>query len=376
MFNQLSSTFRASSVIVLLMLLLALSLSGCASVAQPTPADTSSDAVAPAETSSAAPAATATLPAEPASAAPTPAEMQPQAAAPVPAQGNVMPAGGGPGGASTFASVDPSFTDLAYADQSEAQKLDLYIPTTGDGPFPVVVMVHGGGFMFGDKADGAGLTGVDQLLEAGYAVASINYRLSGEAIWPAQINDAKAAVRFLRANAAQYNLDPEHVGAWGASAGGNLVAMLGTTCDVAEMEGAELGNADQSSCVQAVVDWFGPIDFLAMDAQFAGTECPATHDAADSPESMLVGAPIQTVPEVVATTNPMNYIDATDAPFLIQHGSADCNIPPVQGKNLADALGADKATYTLIDGAGHGGGPFATPENLQLVLDFLNQHLK
>jgi fermentation-respiration switch protein FrsA (DUF1100 family) len=152
--------------------------------------------------------------------------------------------------------------------------------------------------------------------------------------------------------------------------------MLGTTCDVAEMEGAELGNADQSSCVQAVVDWFGPIDFLAMDAQFAGTECPATHDAADSPESMLVGAPIQTVPEVVATTNPMNYIDATDAPFLIQHGSADCNIPPVQGKNLADALGADKATYTLIDGAGHGGGPFATPENLQLVLDFLNQHLK
>ena len=376
MFNPLSSTFRASSAIVLLMLLLALGLSGCAPVAQPAPAGTSSDAVAPAETSSAAPAATATSPAEPASEAPMPAETQPAAAAPLPAQGNVMPAGGGPGGASTFASVDPSFTDLAYADQSEAQKLDLYIPTAGEGPFPVVVMVHGGGFMFGDKADGAGLTGVDQLLEAGYAVASINYRLSGEAIWPAQINDAKAAVRYLRANAAQYNLDPEHVGAWGASAGGNLVAMLGTTCDVAELEGAELGNADQSSCVQAVVDWFGPIDFLAMDAQFAGTACPATHDAADSPESMLVGAPIQTVPEIVATTNPMNYTNATDAPFLIQHGSADCNIPPVQGKDLADALGADKATYTLIDGAGHGGSQFETPENLQMVLDFLNQHLK
>lgn len=376
MFHQLSSTFRASSVIVLLMLLLALGLSGCAPVVQPAPAGTNSDAVAPAETSSAAPAETATLPAEPASAASTAAEAQPPSAAPMPAQGNVMPAGGGPGGASTFASVNPSFTDLAYADKSEAQKLDLYIPTAGDGPFPVVVMVHGGGFMFGDKADGAGLTGVDQLLEAGYAVASINYRLSGEAIWPAQINDAKAAVRFLRANAAQYNLDPENVGAWGASAGGNLVAMLGTTCDVAELEGAELGNADQSSCVQAVVDWFGPIDFLAMDAQFAGTACPATHDAADSPESMLVGAPIQTVPEIVATTNPMNYIDATDAPFLIQHGSADCNIPPVQGKNLADALGADKATRTLIDGAGHGGSQFETPENLQMVLDFLNQHLK
>jgi acetyl esterase/lipase len=365
MFHRPSPTFVASSAFVLLMLLMALGLSGCAPVAQPAPAATSSAAAMPTENSSAAAMPAQTQP---------PAEAS-GAAAPAPPQGNVMPAGG-PGGASTFASVDPSFTDLAYADQSEAQKLDLYLPTTGDGPFPVVVMVHGGGFMFGDKADGAGLTGVDQLLEAGYAVSSINYRLSGEATWPAQINDAKAAVRYLRANAAQYNLDPEHFGAWGASAGGNLVAMLGTTCDVAELEGAELGNADQSSCVQAVVDWFGPIDFLAMDAQFAGTECPATHDAADSPESMLVGAPIQTVPEIVATTNPMNYIDATDAPFLIQHGSADCNIPPVQGQNLADALGAERATYTLIDGAGHGGSQFETPENLQLVLDFLNQHLK
>ena len=295
-------------------------------------------------------------------------------------QAAVMPRPGGPGGASTFASVAPTYTDLAYADQSAAQKLDLYIPTTGSGPFPVVIMVHGGGFMFGDKADGAGLTGVDQLLEAGYAVASINYRLSDEATYPAQIFDSKAAVRFLRANAAEYNLNPERFGAWGASAGGNLVALLGTTCGVAELEGAELGNADQSSCVQAVVDWFGPIDFLAMDEQFAGTSCPATHDAADSPESKLVGAPIQTVPELVATTNPMNYITADDAPFLIQNGTADCNIPPVQNQNLAEALsaviGADNVTYSSLEGAGHGGSEFETAENLQMVIDFLNKYLQ
>jgi acetyl esterase/lipase len=234
--------------------------------------------------------------------------------------------------------------------------------------------------MFGDKADGAGLTGVDQLLEAGYAVASINYRLSGEAIYPAQIQDAKAAVRYLRANAEQYNLDPDNFGAWGASAGGNLAALLGTTCGVTELEGAELGNADQSSCVQAVVDWFGPIDFLNMDEQFAGTSCPQSHNAADSPESKLVGAEIQSVPDLVKTTNPMNYIDADDAPFFIQHGSADCNIPPVQGKDLADALapliGADHATYMLIDSAGHGGEQFGTAENLQLVIDFLDEYLK
>ncbi len=297
-----------------------------------------------------------------------------------PASGLPQHGSGGPGNSGTFASVAPDYQDLAYATISSAQMLDLYIPDTGSGPFPVVIMVHGGGFMMGDKADGAGLAGVDQLLAAGYAVASINYRLSGEALYPAQIQDAKAAVRFLRANAATYNLNPERFGAWGASAGGSLVALLGTTCGVTGLEGADLGNEDQSSCVQAVVDWFGPIDFLAMDEQFSGTSCPQTHNEASSPESQLVGAAIQTVPDLVASTNPMNYLTADDAPFLIQHGTADCNIPPVQGQNLAEALsqviGADQVTYTLIEGAGHGGSQFSTADNLALVVAFLDMYLK
>jgi acetyl esterase/lipase len=316
-------------------------------------------------------ASTTTSPAVPPTAQ-SPAASTPTAAA------SAIPQRGGVGGG-TFASVAPSRADLAYGTISPAQKLDLYLPA-GAGPFPVVVMVHGGGFMFGDKADGAGLAGVDQLLAAGYAVASINYRLSGEAKYPAQIQDAKAAVRYLRANAAQYELNPEQIGAWGASAGGNLVALLGTTCGVPELEGADLGNTEQSSCVQAVVDWFGPIDFLKMDEQFAGSSCAQDHNDANSPESQLVGAPIQTVPDVVKTTNPMNYITADDAPFLIQHGSSDCNIPPIQGQNLADALGAvvgaENATYTLIDGAGHGGAQFGTEANLALVIAFLDMHLK
>ena len=295
-------------------------------------------------------------------------------------QTSVMPARGGPGSSSTFATVAPTYADLAYATISDAQKLDLYIPTTGSGPFPLVIMVHGGGFMMGDKSDGAGLTGVDQLLAAGYAVASINYRLSSEAIYPAQIYDAKAAVRFLRANAAEYQLNPDKFGAWGASAGGSLVSLLGTTCGVAELEGAELGNAEQSSCVQAVIDWFGPIDFLKMDEQFAGTSCPQTHDAANSPESMLVGAAIQTVPDLVSTTNPMNYITADDAPFFIENGTADCNIPPAQNKNLADALsaviGVNNVTYISLEGAGHGGSQFETTDNLNLVIGFLDKYLK
>lgn len=295
-------------------------------------------------------------------------------------QAAVMPMRGAPAGSSSFASVDPTHKDLAYATLSDAQKLDIYLPAAGSGPFPLVIMVHGGGFMFGDKADGGGLTGVDQLLAAGYAVASINYRLSGEAQYPAQIYDAKAAVRFLRANAAQYNINPDKFGAWGASAGGNLVSLLGTTCGVAELEGAELGNADQSSCVQAVVDWFGPIDFLKMQEQFSGTSCSANTDDASSPESKLVGAPIQTVPEKVALTNPMNYITPDDAPFFIENGTADCNIPPIQNKNLADALsaviGAEKVTYVSLEGAAHGGSQFETAENLAMVIAFLDQYLK
>jgi acetyl esterase/lipase len=293
---------------------------------------------------------------------------------------SVMPVRGGPGGSGSFASVAPTYQDLAYATVSPTQKLDLYVPTTSSRPFPLVIMVHGGGFMMGDKSDGTGLAGVDRLLEAGYAVASINYRLSSEATYPAQINDSKAAVRFLRANAAEYNLNPEKFGAWGASAGGNLVSLLGTTCGVAELEGAELGNSDQSSCVQAVVDWFGPIEFLKMDEQFAGTSCPANHNDASSPESKLVGAPIQTVPDAVATTNPMNYITSDDAPFFIENGTADCNIPPVQNKNLADVLsaviGVEKVTYLSLEGAGHGGSQFETAENLQKIIGFLDKYLK
>lgn len=356
-------------VLVFLALLLAFNLVGCA-VSTPTTASTQTTTTTPTDTQAAPAAQSTNSSTDGATAAASGGQL------PAMPGGSKFP-GGGMGGSMT--TLTPIYKDVAYASVSSAEKLDIYLPS-GNGPFPVVIMIHGGGFMMGDKADGTGLAGVDQLVAAGYAVASINYRLSGEAKYPAQINDAKAAVRFLRANAAQYKLNPDKFVAFGASAGGNLAALLGTTCDIKELEGTDLGNAGVSSCVQAVVDWFGPIDFLAMDTQFAGTSCPATHNDASSPESQLVGAAIQTVPDLVKTTNPTNYIDPSDPPFLIQNGSADCNIPPVQSKNFADALskviGADKVTYTLIDGAGHGGSEFSTDANLKLVVDFLDKYLK
>jgi acetyl esterase/lipase len=272
------------------------------------------------------------------------------------------------------------FIDLAYATVSPAQKLDLYLPQ-GRGPFPVVVLVHGGGFMFGDKADPPSKSGTDQLLERGFAVANVNYRLSAEAKAPAQIWDVKTAVRWLRAHAQEFHLNPARFGAWGGSAGGSLVAMLGTSYGVAAVDGAELGCPNESSQIQAVVDWFGPIDFLKMDEQFAAFPDAQTHNAANSPESVLIGAPVQTRPDLAKLVNAITYISPSAAPFLIQHGTADRNVPPQQSQMLYDALkaaiGESNVTLTLLEGAGHGGGPkFWDNANVAMVLAFLEKHLK
>ena len=177
----------------------------------------------------------------------------------------------------------PDHANLAYAAVSPAQKLDLYLPQ-GKGPFPLVINIHGGGFMMGSK-DMLDAPIAEALLARGVAVASIDYRLSGEAQFPAAIEDAKAAVRFLRANAATYRLDPDRFLAFGQSAGGNLASLVGTTGNAAVFDNPALGNAGVSSSVVAVIDWFGPSDFSQMDNQARQQGGPPDHDAADSPES-------------------------------------------------------------------------------------------
>src|SRR4051812_42005020 len=151
--------------------------------------------------------------------------------------------------------------DLPYvASGSPAQRLDLYLPAKSTGVRPLVVWIHGGGWVGGSKNQ----VNAAPLLASGYAVASVEYRFSQDAIFPAQIEDCKAAIRWLRAHATEYELDPAHIGAWGASAGGHLVAMLGTTSETHEFDKGE--NLDQSSGVQCVLDWFGTSDFLHWGA--------------------------------------------------------------------------------------------------------------
>lgn len=271
--------------------------------------------------------------------------------------------------------------NVAYASASAAQKLDIYLPETGDGPFPVIVSVHGGAFKGGDKADGQ-LTPMLEGLKRGYAVVSVNYRLSQEAIFPAQIQDVKAAVRWIRANSKTYKLNPEKIAIWGGSAGGTLSSLIGTSGNVKELDDLSLGNPSQSSRVLAVVDWFGPTDFLKMDEQLKAGKVknPQTHSIPDSPESQLIGKNLADAPELVQKANPETYITPDDAPFFIQHGRIDHLVPYQQSENLAAkltlVLGKDKVTFEILENNDHGGPGFVTDQNINKVFKFLDQYLK
>lgn len=236
---------------------------------------------------------------------------------------------------------------------------------------PVVVYVYGGAWRAGSRE--AGIGPLASLARKGYLGASIEYRLSQEAVFPAQIEDCKCAVRFLRAKAKEYHLDPEQIGVWGPSAGGHLAALLGTSGGVKELEGTG-GSPGYSSRVQAVVDWFGPTDFLKMDA--AGS--PMKHDAPDSPESRLIGGAIQEKREKVARANPITYVSKDDPPFLIMHGDRDPLVPFNQSELLHEALkkAGVEVAFHPVRGAGHGGPGFNTPEVREQVESFFDRHLR
>jgi acetyl esterase/lipase len=276
-------------------------------------------------------------------------------------------------------------TGLTYATyvdgagQTQELKLELLIPSGAAAPLPLVIWIHGGGWSTGSRLPIP--AGASALCSRGYAVASVDYRLSGPgARWPLQLHDVKGAVRWLRVHATTYNLDPDRFAAWGSSAGAQLAIMLGTTGGVGsftfgnvilDLEGAVGGNLGQSSRVQAVVNWFGQTDFLQM--RFFPTPT-SNHDAANSPESRLLGGPIQDNPELAATANAMNFASADDPPFLVMHGALDELVPFHQSELLVAALRAHgvRVTFVPVPNAGHGGGSFTTPANHQTVYDYLD----
>jgi acetyl esterase/lipase len=269
--------------------------------------------------------------------------------------------------------------DVAYASKSPTERLDLRLPASGDGPFPVVVWIHGGGWERGDR-NLASESSPMRLLESGYAVASVDYRLSHEAVFPAQIDDVKAAVRFLRANAAEFRIDDSRFGAWGDSAGGHLAALLGTSADVAAFDDPTLGNAGVSSRVQAVVDWYGPSSFTTFDRQLADDGCVKRIAGAGSAESRLIGASVSDRPDLARAASPTTFVSADDPPFLIEHGRVDCIVPWQQSEELASALkasvGDENVSLVYFDGAGHGGPDFVDAANVARLIGFFDAHLR
>lgn len=272
--------------------------------------------------------------------------------------------------------------ELSYANLSPAQKLDLYWPAEGNGPFPVILVIHGGAFMGGDKRD-IQLTPMLEALGRGYAVVSMNYRMSGEAVFPALVQDVRAAIRWIRANAQKFLFDPAKIATWGGSAGGYLSLMAGVAADVPELDDLSLGNPDQPGNVQAVVAWFPPTDFLKMDEQLAesGFLPPPefAHSGANSPESLILGQKITEIPDLVRQANPETYIRAGLPPFFIQHGTQDDIVPHQQSLNFAAKLAAiapQTVSHELLPQARHADPAFETSQNIQKVLDFLDRSLR
>lgn len=267
--------------------------------------------------------------------------------------------------------------DIRYGPApGSANLLDLYLPDKVNQPLPVVVWIHGGGWAMGDKAGCPAAL----MIPRGFAAVSINYRLSDEATFPAQIQDCKGAIRFLRAHAVQYHIDPDRIGVWGASAGGHLVALLGTSAGSKELEGTVGGNLDQSSRVQAVCDWFGPTDMskFSQQAQAAGII-----GTTQGPQLImqLFGGSLAEKKDLVQLANPITFIagqrPADLPPFLIMHGSKDKTVPLAQSQLLDDALVAAgaKVDFQIIPGAGHGTGFYSATIG-KTVFDFFENELK
>jgi acetyl esterase/lipase len=248
----------------------------------------------------------------------------------------------------------------------ERQRLDLFIPPGKNESRPLVIWIHGGGWSSGSKDRNP----AKALLLRGYAVAGIGYRLSQHATYPAQIEDCKAAIRWLRANAKEYGIDPKRIGVWGASAGGHLASLVGTTGDIRDFDVGE--HLDQPSTVQCVLNWFGPADFL----NYGDPPWPAL-DSRGSVVAKLLGGPVFSNTEKARLASPVYFAKASASPFLIMQGDRDHLVPLQQSQLLHNTLqkvGA-KSELLVLPGAGHGGSEFTTDAMKKRMVDFFEQHL-
>jgi acetyl esterase/lipase len=249
-------------------------------------------------------------------------------------------------------------------DDGKEMKLDIAYPT-GEGAHPTVLCVHGGAWRFGSRKELN--RWIRYLADDGYVGVAVSYRLLPDGKWPAPIEDCKTAVRFLRANASKYHIDKDRIGALGYSAGGHLVALLGLAGKDAGFEGKDY--LEQSSKLQAVVDFYGPSDLT----KFGNDE-----SAQKSTFSPLLGGSYKDNPEAYKKASPINYVSKDAPPFLLLHGSKDWLVPPEQSRELYKKLKEAGAQPDLveIEGASHGFFRDDMRKANEAVLKFLAEQLK
>jgi acetyl esterase/lipase len=255
--------------------------------------------------------------------------------------------------------------NVAYVTGGHArQKLDLFLPPNQASPAPLLVWIHGGAWKEGSKENCPAVG----MVAKGWAVASLNYRLSQHAAFPAQIEDCKAALRFLRARAGDYRIDKDRVAVWGASAGGHLALLLGTTGKTREFDvGEHLGESSRVACV---INWFGPADFL----HWGGPDGRSPNH--DEVVAKLLGGPLPEKRGLARKASPLTWVDADSAPTLTMHGDRDRLVPVDQSKSLAAAFKAAGVPHVLkiYPGQGHGGPRFHDDAARELMIAFVEKH--
>lgn len=270
--------------------------------------------------------------------------------------------------------------DIPYDSASTSQKLDLYLPDEGDGPFPLLIYIHGGGFRIGDKRDDH-VTAYLGAIHRGMAVASVEYRLSKEALFPAAVTDVRQAVRYLKKNAEKYRIDPEKLTVIGGSAGGNLTAMLAMNIPNGEFLGEDQKEMyDTDACVNLAIDQFGPIDFRTMDEQARqnGISFP-DHDEPSSPESEYLGTALpEADPELLDAASPLTYLSPAMTRILIQHGTRDRLVPFEQSlefeENIKKRIGKEYVEFMALEGADHDDRQFSETENMNVIFSFIKKN--
>jgi len=257
--------------------------------------------------------------------------------------------------------------DLVYGRGGERElKLDLAMPKEGDGSFPAIVFLHGKGWREGSRIDMNHF--IEGVAHMGYVGVTVEYRLAPNARFPAQVEDCKAAVRWLRANAKTYRVRPERIGVVGFSAGGHLAYMLGVTRETDGLEGNG-GNADQPSRVQAVVGFFAPTDFSTRDWP---------RDLEQEVIVPFLGGSFADKPDVYKKASPVSYVTNDAPPFLLFHGNADKLVPVDQSRRLATKLRSFgvPATIVELEGEGHGFSDANNQRSMKQMLDFLRERLQ